>query len=57
MLNGNLSNNYIKYLRKKNSEVLNHDIVYPANSTIKKIKYVKQGENWRQIPKKLFKKT
>ena len=56
-LNGNLSNNYIKYLRKKNSDVLNHDTVYPAKSTIEKIKYVKQGENWKKIPKKLFKKS
>lgn len=54
-LNGKLSNDYIKYLRKKNSIVLNHDIVYPANSTIEKIKHVKQGENWQSIPKNLFK--
>ena len=54
-LNGKLSNNYIKYLRKKNSKVLNHDIVYPAESTIEKIKHVKQGENWQSIPVELFK--
>ena len=54
-LNGNLNNDYVRYLRKKNSKVLNHDIVYPAKSTIEKIKYVKQGENWQSIPKKLFK--
>lgn len=54
-LNGKLANDYIKYLRKKNSIVLNHDIVYPANSTIEKIKHVKQGENWQSIPKNLFK--
>ena len=54
-LNGKLDNNYIKYLRKKNSKVLNHDIVYPAKSTIEKIKHVKQGENWQSIPVKLFK--
>jgi DNA (cytosine-5)-methyltransferase 1 len=54
-LNGKLDNDYIKYLRKKNSKVLNHDIVYPAKSTIEKIKYVKQGENWQSIPVKLFK--
>ncbi len=54
-LNGKLDNNYIKYLRKKNSKVLNHDIVYPAISTIEKIKHVKQGENWQSIPVKLFK--
>ena len=54
-LNGKLGNDYIKYLRKKNSKVLNHDIVYPAKSTIEKIKHVKQGENWQSIPVKLFK--
>jgi DNA (cytosine-5)-methyltransferase 1 len=54
-LNGKLDNDYIKYLRKKNSKVLNHDIVYPAKSTIEKIKHVKQGENWQSIPVKLFK--
>ena len=54
-LNGKLDNNYIKYLIKKNSKVLNHDIVYPAKSTIEKIKHVKQGENWQSIPVKLFK--
>ena len=54
-LNGKLENDYLKYLRKKNSIVLNHDIVYPAKSTIEKIKHVKQGENWQSIPVKLFK--
>ena len=54
-LNGKLDNDYIKYLRKKNSKLLNHDIVYPAESTIEKIKYVKQGDNWQSIPVKLFK--
>ena len=54
-LNGKLENDYIKYLRKKNSIVLNHDIVYPAKSTIEKIKHVEQGENWQSIPVKLFK--
>ena len=52
-LNGKFSNNYIKYLRRKNSKVYNHEIIYPASSTIEKIKYVKQGENWKKIPKKL----
>ena len=28
-----------------------------ARLAIEKIKYVKQGENWKQIPKKLFKKS
>ena len=54
-LNGKLENDYIKYLRKKNSIVLNHEIVYPAKSTMEKIKHVKQGENWQSIPIKLFK--
>lgn len=54
-LNGKLDNDYIKYLRKKNSKLLNHDIVYPAESTIEKIKHVKQGDNWQSIPVKLFK--
>ncbi len=54
-LNGQLANPYIKYLRRKNSKVINHDIVYPAKSTIRKIKHVKQGENWMSIPSRLFK--
>ena len=54
-LNGKLENDYIKYLRKKDSIVLNHEIVYPAKSTMEKIKHVKQGENWQSIPIKLFK--
>lgn len=56
-LNGTLGNDYIKYLRRKNSNLLNHQIIYPAKSTIEKIKYVKQGQNWQSIPLSLFKKN
>ena len=56
-LNGTLANGYIKYLRKKNSKLPNHQIIYPAKSTIEKIKHVKQGENWQSIPEHLFKKN
>ena len=35
--------------------MINHEIVYPAKSTIDKIKYVKQGDNWQSIPVHLFK--
>lgn len=46
--------NYRKYLRNSNNLISNHQIVYPAKSTQEKIKHVKQGGNWRDIPKKMF---
>ncbi len=45
---------YRKYLRSKNGIVINHQIVYPAEITQKRISYVPQGGNWRDIPKTMF---
>ncbi len=45
---------YRKYLRAKNNSIHNHYLIYPAKTTIEKIKFVKQGENWKSIPQHLF---
>jgi len=45
---------YRKYLRASNSKIFNHQVVYPAEITQKRISYVPQGGNWQQIPNKLF---
>lgn len=48
------TSNYRKYLRSRNGLVHNHQIVYPAAITQKRISYVQQGGNWEDIPQKLF---
>ena len=45
---------YRKYLRSNTNEIANHEVRYPADIVQKRISYVKQGENWQQIPKELF---
>ena len=45
---------YQKYLRNNNSEIYNHEIRYPAPIVQERISYVKQGENWTSVPKKLW---
>ncbi len=45
---------YRKYLRSKSGKIYNHQVVYPAELTQKRISHVKQGGNWQQIPPKLF---
>jgi DNA (cytosine-5)-methyltransferase 1 len=45
---------YRKYLRSRKKIISNHEIVYPAEATQTKIKFVPQGGNWRDIPKELF---
>ena len=39
---------YRKYLRTKNSSILDQDIVYPAQIVQERIKYVPQGGNWKE---------
>ncbi len=56
ILNSKPDTEYRKYLRSSNNKVNNHEIVYPAEKTQEKIKYVKQGGNWRDIPRELFPK-
>jgi len=45
---------YRKYLRSSDNNLNNHQIIYPAISTQEKIKHVKQGGNWRDVPEELF---
>lgn len=47
-------NKYERYLRKEKSELLNHQIKYPAMITQERISHVPQGGNWRDIPVELF---
>lgn len=46
---------YRMYLRARNNMVLNHDIHYPAEIQQKRISYVPQGGNWRDVPEELWK--
>lgn len=45
---------YQKYLRGGSNIVKNHDIHYPAAIQQKRISYVPQGGNWRNIPEDLW---
>ena len=47
-------NKYLKYLRKENQEIHNHEIKYPAQLTQERISHVPQGGNWANIPIELF---
>ncbi|WP_271424019.1 DNA cytosine methyltransferase [Aequorivita sinensis] len=47
-------NEYVKYLRKKEQEIYNHEIKYPAQLTQERISHVPQGGNWKDIPTELF---
>lgn len=53
-LKSNPGSHYRKYLRSRNGLVPNHEVVYPAGLTQKRIGTVPQGGNWEDIPKKLF---
>lgn len=48
------SSDYRKYLRSQKGTVSNHQIIYPAEITQKRISYVPQGGNWSDIPKTMF---
>lgn len=47
-------NKYLKYLRKENQVIFNHEIKYPAQITQERISHVPQGGNWANIPIELF---
>jgi len=47
-------NKYLKYLRKENQEIYNHETKYPAKLTQERISHVPQGGNWADIPTELF---
>ena len=47
--------NDLKFIPKiNNREIYNHLVKYPSSIVQERISYVKQGENWSAIPKKLF---
>ena len=43
-----------KYFRRKDSILLDHDIVYPAEKVQERIKHVPQGGNWQNVPEQLW---
>ncbi len=43
-----------EYLRNKDNIVLDHDIVYPAEKVQKRISFVPQGGNWKDVPPELW---
>lgn len=45
---------YQEYLRAKDNLIHNHDIHYPAAIQQKRISYVPQGGNWRDVPEELW---
>ena len=50
----NHKNKYLKYLRKENQKIYNHETKYPAKLTQERISHVPQGGNWADIPTELF---
>lgn len=54
-INSEPKTRYQKYLRSKNNVVYNHDIHYPAEIQQKRISYVPQGGNWKDVPEELWK--
>jgi len=45
---------YQKYLRKEDNSIYNHEIKYPADKVQRRMQYVPQGGNWKDIPEELF---
>lgn len=45
---------YQMYLRSEDNTVANHDIHYPAVIQQKRISYVPQGGNWKDVPEELW---
>lgn len=45
---------YQQYLRARDGVVSNHDIHYPAEIQQKRISYVPQGGNWKDVPEELW---
>ena len=43
-----------EYLRNEDNIVLDHDIVYPAEKVQKRISFVPQGGNWKDVPPELW---
>ena len=45
---------YQKYLRSKSNRVYNHDVRFPAEIVQKRISFVPQGGNWKDVPADLW---
>ena len=45
---------YQKYLRSKDNVIHNHEIKYPNENVQKRMTYVHEGGNWRDVPKHLW---
>ena len=45
---------YQKYLRNEENIIYNHEIKYPSEIVQKRMSFVPQGGNWRDIPPELF---
>lgn len=43
-----------RFLRNKDNTVIDQDIVYPAEKVQKRISYVPQGGNWKDVPTELW---
>lgn len=44
-----------KMMRKNNSsKIYNHDVRYPMDKVVERIRYVPQGGNWRDVPPELW---
>ena len=43
-----------KYFRNKDNIILDQDIVYPADKVQKRISFVPQGGNWKDVPAELW---
>jgi DNA (cytosine-5)-methyltransferase 1 len=53
-IKSNPTSEYRKYLRSKTNLIYNHDVIFPAEITQKRISFVPQGGNWMDIPNELF---
>lgn len=54
ILNNPPVTNYQKYLRSSTNMVYNHDVRFPAEIVQKRISFVPQGGNWKNVPAELW---
>lgn len=54
ILESNPDTDYQRYLRHPENIIYNHGVRYPADIVQKRIGFVEQGGNWRDIPPELF---
>ena len=43
-----------KYLRGKSKKIENHQVKYPKEIVIKRMKFIPQGGNWKDVPEELW---